>query len=354
MRVLYLLRYFPTLTETFVYREIAEILRQDPSVRITIAALGSRADGALQDELPPAEVLQVPRRPLVGRLSRPTAGQGWLAEQQRDKDAARLPWLARHAASFDRVHVHFAGEAAEFAHALHRDLGLPYTVTVHATDLFRPRPSLHTVLSAAQTVLTVADFHVAALAEQGINARRVRCGPDLSVWRPLPLPDGGLHAISVGRNVPKKGLDTLLAAWPGVTGRLTLISDITGPVPDGVTVTGPLPPSAVRAAMARANLLVLPCRQAPDGDLDGVPVAMMEAMASGRPVVTTPVSGIPELIDEAVGWLVPPDDPTALRACLSQSTHTERLRRGAAGPERLRERGFTLEDQARSVRTAWG
>jgi len=353
VKVLYLLRYFPTLTETFVYREIAEIQRQDPGVSITIAALGSRADGALQDELPPAEVLSVPRRPLTGRLRRLTEGQRWLTTQQRGKDAARLPWLARHAAGFDRIHVHFAGEAAEFAHALHRDLGLPYTVTVHATDLFRPRPSLQTVLAAADAVLTVADFHVAALASQGIIAKRVRCGPDLSVWRPTPLPAGELRAISVGRNVPKKGLDTLLAAWEGTAGTLTLVSDLTGPVPEGVTVTGALPPSEIRAEMARANLFVLPCRRAPDGDLDGVPVAMMEALACGRPVVTTPVSGIPELIDDAVGWLVPPDDPDSLRDCLRNAAATSRTLRGMAGPSRLEERGFTLKNQAHRVRECW-
>ena len=73
MNVLYLLRYYPTLTETFVYQEVAEILRQDPGISISIAALGSRADGDLQDELPAVEVLRIPRRPLVGRFSRETA-----------------------------------------------------------------------------------------------------------------------------------------------------------------------------------------------------------------------------------------------------------------------------------------
>ena len=353
MNVLYLLRYYPTLTETFVYQEIAEIRRQDPGVSIAIAALGSRADGALQDELPAVEILRIPRRPLAGRLSRETPGQRWLAAQQRSKDAARLPWLARQAARFDHIHVHFAGEAAEFAHALHRDLGLPYSVMVHATDLFRPRPSLQTVLGAAESVLTVADFHVQALAAQGITARRVRCGPDLTVWRPTPLPSGPLRAISVGRNVPKKGLDTLLQAWEGVDGALTLISDLEGPVPTGVTVTGPLPPSQIRTAMSAANLFVLPCRQAADGDLDGVPVAMMEALACGRPVVTTPVSGIPELIDDVVGWMVPPDSPNALCKALREATPILRKQRGGSGPKRLQDRGFTLNNQASEVRSSW-
>lgn len=353
MNVLYLLRYYPTLTETFVYREIAAIGLQDPGVSIAIAALGSRADGALQDELPMVEVLRVPRRPLTGRLSRETAGQRWLSMHQRDKDAARLPWLAKQAARFDHIHVHFAGEAAEFAHALHLDLGIPYSVMVHATDLFRPRPSLQTVLTAAQSVLTVADFHVQLLDAQGIHARRVRCGPDLSVWKPTPLPPGPLRAISVGRNVPKKGLDTLLEAWEGVTGSLTLISDFDGSVPAGVTVTGALPPSEIRAAMSESNLFVLPCRQAPDGDLDGVPVAMMEALACGRPVISTPVSGIPELIDDEVGWLVPPDSPDALCSALCHATQRLRELRGNAGPKRLRDRGFTLQNQSNHVRLSW-
>ena len=189
------------------------------------------------------------------------------------------------------------------------------------------------VLGAAQSVLTVADFHVQALAAKGITARRVRCGPDLTVWRPTPLPPGPLRAISVGRNVPKKGLDTLLQAWEGVDGSLTLVSDLDSSVPAGVTVTGPLPPAEIRAAMSTANLFVLPCRRAADGDLDGVPVAMMEALACGRPVVTTPVSGIPELIDDTVGWMVPPDNPDALCSTLKEATADLRKHRGSAGPK---------------------
>ena len=64
--------------------------------------------------------------------------------------------------------------------------------------------------------------------------------------------------------------------------------------------------------MAACNLFILPCRKASDGDMDGVPVALMEALASGRPVITTSVSGIPELVDEKVGWMVPPNRPDLL------------------------------------------
>jgi glycosyltransferase involved in cell wall biosynthesis len=102
-------------------------------------------------------------------------------------------------------------------------------------------------------------------------------------------------------------------------------------------------------------VLVLPCQRAPDGDLDGVPVALMEALAAGRPVITTPVSGIPELVDEEVGWLVPPGSAPALAEALCAAADpAERLRRGAAGPARLHERSFTISAQVSSVLASWG
>jgi colanic acid/amylovoran biosynthesis glycosyltransferase len=107
--------------------------------------------------------------------------------------------------------------------------------------------------------------------------------------------------------------------------------------------------------MAAASVLVLPCRRAASGDMDGVPMVLMEAMAMGRPVVTTSLSGIPELVDASVGWLVPPEDPAALVRALREATSREECaRRGERGPARLRERRFTLEDQVAGVLAAWG
>jgi colanic acid/amylovoran biosynthesis glycosyltransferase len=224
-------------------------------------------------------------------------------------------------------------------------------VMVHAADLFRPRPSLVATLRAADAVLTVADHHVEILAAQGIAARRVRCGPDLERLLPLPI---GTGAVAVGRNVEKKGFADLVRVWPQVGLELSLVSDWTGPVPPRVAVHGLLPSQQTLDAIAAASVLVLPCRRAASGDMDGVPMVLMEAMALGRPVVTTRLSGIPELVDESVGWLVPPEDPKALLAALREATsRDECARRGARGPQRLRERGFTLADQAAGVLSAW-
>lgn len=353
-RALYPLRYFPTLTETFVANEVRGAAALGHTV--SIAALGERADGALAEPMG-VPVHRVPRRPLRGLLSRPTAAMRQVAAWQRPKDAARLPWLRHLASDHDVVHVHFAGEAAELAWAVRQDGGPPYVVMVHAVDLFKPRPSLPRVLSDAAAVLTVARHHQARLAAMGVQAEVVRCGPVLADWAQVPPPpDGPLRALFVGRNVPKKGLQVLLDAWEGAPprARLTVVSDADVQAP-GVRCQGLLSPAALRAEVAACNAVVLPCRQAEDGDLDGVPLVLMEALAARRAVVTTPVSGIPELVDDAVGWLVPPDDPAALVNTLVEvhENVAQREIRGGQGPQRLRARGFCRSRQVAGVVAVW-
>lgn len=354
MKIGYLLRYYPTLTETFVHDEIAGVAAR--GVRPWIGALGARADGALRAGPDPAPVCRI-GRPWAARLRGPrTAAARQLAAWQRPKDAARLDALRAVLGDTDLLHAHFAGENAELAWALHAEGGPPYTVTVHAVDLFKPRPSLDTVLGAASAVLTVSAYNEALLQARGISARLVRCGPAPGPG-PAPPQDGpGLRLLFVGRDTPKKGLDTLLAAMalapPGVS--LTVVGPPPRPATPAVVFAGPLPAPAVRAAIAAHDAVVLPSRRAADGDQDGIPVVLMEALAQARPVLTTPVSGIPELVDDTVGWLVPPDDPAALAAAFSAAADPDaRRNRGAAGPARLAARGFTLDAQVDGVITAW-
>jgi len=357
MKVLYLLRYYPTLTETFVAQEVAGVAAR--GIETAIASIGRRSDGDLYDQAPDVPVYELPRRPLTWRFRRQSRGQQWLTQHQRAKDAARLPGLTDIARGFDRIHVHFAGEAAEMAHALHLDTGIPYTVTVHAADLFKPRASLAAVLRKAEHVITISAHNQATLGAMAINARLVRCGPDLHRLQPQPSPDGPLRALFIGRDVPKKGLDILLDAWSGLdrpTATLQLVTDATVRAPPaGVECLGFQPPSVIPDLLARAHLLVLPCRRAPDGDMDGIPLTLMEALAMGRPVVTTPISGIPELVDHTVGWLVPTENPRALRRTLQDVADDLPLaaRKGAAGPHQLRHKGYHLASQVDGVVAAW-
>jgi colanic acid/amylovoran biosynthesis glycosyltransferase len=367
LRLLYLLRYYPTLTETFVYREIDGLMARGH--RVTVGSFGARADGALQDELPAAPLLRPPTAPaylpLLAELA-PVLGRAsgrrqlaWLQARMRPKDALKALWLAHRARRFDRVHVHFAGEAALWALAAWRLHAVPYSVTVHAVDLFKPRPELGELLAEASAVFSISSYNQRLLEERyGVSARLLRCG--VPPW-PGPAPDPArqpLVVVAVGRWVPKKGLDLLVRAVERLEQpvQLLLVSDAPSTLAsERVRCLGLLPPARLREVVARAGLLALPCRRAEDGDMDGIPVALMEALSAGLPVLSTPVSGIPELVDEEVGWLVPPDDLDALAGCLSEiaSRPGLRARRGAAGPGRLEARGFSLDSQVEGLLRAW-
>ena len=369
--ILYVLRYFPTLSETFVYREINELVRRGFDVRI--AAIGERSDGVLQDEAPTVPVLRPPAGlggtkvvgPLARALARPIARRewAWLRQRYPPKVAARVLWLAMEAERLGvvRVHAHFAGEAAEWGRCIAAILGVPYGVTVHAVDLFRPRDSLPRIVAEARPLIAVAHHHRQVIADRyGALAEVVRCGVDPSrylaprVQRSKPV----LRVVCVARYAAKKGVDALVRAVEELPMdvALRLIGDAPARLASDRTTVGALPPSQVPGALARADVFALPCRIAEDGDRDGIPVALMEAMAAGLPVITTDISGIGELVDEQVGWLVPPDDPQALTVALLQAaaSEAERVRRGRAGRERISARGFTVAAQVDGLLAAWG
>ncbi len=363
-RVLYLLRYYPTLTETFVYREMAGLASRGWTV--TVGTLGARRDGALQEPLPPAAVIRPPPWPrlladlvplLLRRSTWPVLRD--LARGRRLKDALKALWMARLVRGYPRVHVHFAGETGEWALAGRRLFGTPYTAMVHAADLFKPRPGLGKVLAGAQAVLTPTRYNVALLlADHGVEARLVPYG--VPAWSG-PAPDPArqpLVVAAVARWTAKKGLDRLVAAVEALDRpvRLLLVSDAPRRLASArVFPLGLQRPAEVRRLLAEAGLFALPCRRAEDGDMDAVPVALLEALSAGLPVLATAVSGIPEVVDEAVGWLIPPDDPQALLDALREAADRpeERRARGGRGPARLAERGFRPEAQVEGLLAAW-
>ena len=103
----------------------------------------------------------------------------------------------------------------------------------------------------------------------------------------------------------------------------------------------------MRELLAQADVFCLPCTVAPDGDVDGIPVSLMEAMATGCPVVSTDVSGIPELLDGQAGLVVPPDDSAALAAALGRLWDEPELAASLSVQGRARiEAEFELDREA--------
>ena len=151
-RVGFVVRYWPAWSETFVVREVEGL--RSRGVGVDVVGIGPR-DGIAPEALrPPRGAEALALLPPLSVLSRTEArgAFGWLLRTLRPKDALRVLWVADRGARerWDRVHAHFAGEAGEWAYAAARVLGVPFSVTVHAVDLFKPRPTFDLLLRAAR------------------------------------------------------------------------------------------------------------------------------------------------------------------------------------------------------------
>ncbi|MHB8670256.1 MAG: glycosyltransferase [Acidimicrobiales bacterium] len=250
------------------------------------------------------------------------------------------------------VHAHFGYRLRDVSGACRR-LGLPLVVSLHGHDVtafVRAHPHHYDGMwDRVAAVIVPSRFLARTVIELGAPASTVEivpAGVDTSWWAPTAPPKGQPTVLFVGRLVEKKGVDTLLAAWPEVSrrapdARLRVLGD--GPLSErvrGQNVELMLPDRArpreqVRAAIADATLVVSPSRTAGDGDAESLLLVNLEAQACGRPVVSTRHGGIPEFVDDGrTGLLVGPDDPAALADAVTRLLCDRDLafRLGAAGP----------------------
>lgn len=241
------------------------------------------------------------------------------------------------------VHVQFADSAATYAHVVARVFGIPYTVAVHAHDIFMrrfPRALSRRRIGGAAAIRVISDFNRRWLDEQlGIAPDRcevIRCGVDPAEFTVSgPSDHEPPRLLAVGRLVDYKGFGDLLTACGLLGDRgIEFTCRIIGSGPEEaalaaqladlglagtVEMAGVVPHRDIAAEFARATAFVLPCRVGRGGEMDGIPVAMMEAMARGLPVVSTRLTGIPELVrDGETGLLVESGNPEALAGALAR------------------------------------
>jgi glycosyltransferase involved in cell wall biosynthesis len=319
------------------------------------------------------------RAQVVGLAGRPRA---WLAAAQplaaspsRVVAASWLRGVALAPAARDlgvtHFHAHFATGANVAAMVLGRLTGMPFSFTTHAVDLYARPVLLCETLAAARFGVTSTAYNQGFLRERcgaaGAKVALVRACVDPGEFaRVVSEPHAPPVVLAVGRYIEKKGLADLVAAsatlaGQGIDCRTVIVGDgperpalaaaiATAGLGTRVELHPPVTQDTLRGLYARADIVALPCVVAADGDRDGIPVSLIEALAVGLPVVSTTVSGIPELVTPDVGLLVPPHDPPALAEALAAllTDPARRARLGAAGPARVRQH-FDVSTSAASM-----
>ena len=375
--IAYLESELPALSATFVYEELHALERRGfHVVPITVRVPASPVKGeealaarthVLYDRSPPAMVIQA-------LVSLPTFGGaaskalGWLLRDMlavgpwRAKAwklayqwlmGARLARLLRREGC-THLHVHFASAPTQIAMYASAFSGVPFTIMAHANDIFEHGLLLPQKARRAVKLLTISRFNVDFLRSVGVPEERmgiVRCGVTLPTRDAVPeyVPKSSYRIGTLCRLVEKKGVDDLLRAVALLRGAPEVELHIAGKGPlrqslealarelgvsERVHFKGPIAHDEVGDWMRSLDVFALACKADANGDMDGIPVVLMEAMSQRVPVVSTWLSGIPELVaHEQTGLLARPADPASLaaelRKLLGDATLCKRLTEAA-------------------------
>ena len=395
-RVGYIMSAFPTVTETFILFEIIELERR--GVRVEIFPLRPRGEETSHPESAP--LARRTHYAALASLETLSAQAHWLRRAPgaylgawwralRGNAGSRplllrslvvVPLAARFAREMQRigvghVHAHWATHPTLAANVIHRLTGLPYSFTAHAHDIYVDRSMLEEKIRDARFVVTISDFNRAMFADlygpwAADKTSVIRCGVNLSAFTPRPpREDGRPFTISCIAGLrEKKGQIYLVDAVDvlrreGIDVRCLLIGDgemrpaIEAHVAerglgDRVILMGRCSREQVSETLKASDAMVLPSVTTDAGDMEGIPVALMEALASEVPVVASSLSGIPELVvDGSTGLLVPERDAQAIAAAIRRikDDPQEAARMASAGRVRVIE-AYDLERNTAELR----
>lgn len=349
-RFAYLFERFPTFTQTFCIREVRALRAM--GLEFPVFSI-RRPEGE-----PPQDcfrgdcgVIFLPEKydailasdsafRRAARRAQETLRHLWGGDQEKKRVYEAL-WLGPQLreAGVRHVHVHFAGKAARTAFWIHKLFGINFSITAHANDIFcdEPPERLAQMFDAAVFVVTVSEFSLRYLnthfPDHAAKFHRVYNGIDLARFQESDFSAPRPLIVTVGRYIEKKGFSTLVDAcarlkkgnWEcQIIGQGPLGESLAAQVErlgltEQVRIAGPRSESEISDILSRANVFALPCLSASDGGMDNLPTVIMEAMAAGLPVVSTPIAAVPEMVTEGeTGFLVPERDPSALAGRLQE------------------------------------
>lgn len=373
LEVAYILLRFPVLTETFVADEIWEL--QQTGVRVRIFSLLKSAAGPVHpiSQQLTREVQYAPepyswrlwwaqayfffRSPILyftlfSDLIRQPCSQSFRYYFPRRVliflKAVALAYALKDT-SVPLLHTHFAWLSGAAARVISKLLDIPFTATVHAYDIYSSNDLLCLTALSASHIIAISENNRKTVLEMcpGLRAELIsviHCGINMELFSPPARSKDRdvLSIMSVGSLIPKKGHEYLIRACQqlkakginfqctiiGGGGRETALKQLVRDcdLEDCVVLSGPCQREAVLEAYRRSDLFVLASVVTPSGDRDGIPVVLMEAMAMNLPVISTQVSGIPELVrHQQTGWLIPERDVEAIVAAVVHLADDEEL-----------------------------
>ena len=363
MRILVVVSEFPKLTETFAYRNVVEYGRLGHDARIFHIKPFRKAEivhGFINELLPraftfpflggrtlAALLAETLRRP--GLMTRLVA-QIAVAHRREPRRGLAVAALFPKAVALGRwcrtngvqhIHAEFAGHPANAALIASRLAGTEFSFSAHANDIFVSQALLPEKARKAAFVRSISAYNIRWLTRlAGFPAdklRLIRCGvvrETLDAPAPNPPATDGLRILYVGSLIRKKGVAHLLDALALLPADMRWQARIVGGgdlakalqtqaadlgLSEKVRFDGPQPAEIVAEAYRDSHVLVVPSIPGENGRVEGIPVVLMEAMAHGRAVVASNLSGIPELDEPGrTGWLTPPGDAPAIAAALGE------------------------------------
>lgn len=384
-KVGYLLKVFPKISETFILQEVLDL--ETLGLDLSIFALQRPANSithGLADQVR-APITYLPDSFFAFCRSSLWAHMRLLfASPRRYVSTVRFWFQTAERPSFSKflqagslatalvdahinhLHAHFANAPTSVAELAHRLTGIPYSMTCHAKDIFVATPAtLQRKMHHAEFVVTCTESnrqHLQRLSDNGTPLHCLYHGLNLARFDTLQAHRSVMRStiptiMSVGRFREKKGFLTLIRAChilsvQGYRFRCCIVGH--GPLQADmnvlirelniehlVSLVGEKTLEEVVELYRAADMFTLPCQVAHDGDRDGIPNVLMEAMACRLPVVTTEISGIPELVQhDHNGLLVPQQDPEALALALAHLLDNPAIRQrlGQTGRETIAER----------------
>jgi glycosyltransferase involved in cell wall biosynthesis len=383
----YLLKGYPRISETFISNEIQLLeglgfslhlfsMRQ-PRESVTHQSVSQIR--ARVDYLPETLLVPLPRllyhNILLARMRPYDYSQAFrlmLKRFRRTRKVATIKHLLQagyliHAilpgTDVCHLHAHFAHSPTSVALFANKLSGLPFSFTAHAKDIYTSDPrQLQEKIALARFVVTCTEYNRHYLQKLAAGAAPIHCiyhGIDAEFFSGLSKPrepSPPYRILSIARLVEKKGLPTVFRALrslldQGYPLRYTLIGDGEDRRPlmnllhrlglgDICDWLGTQPHEKVLDQYRKADLFVLGCEVAKNGDRDGIPNVFLESMAMGVPVLATRVSAIPELVENGrTGLLVPPGQPEAMAEGMTRLLLDRNLRHRviSAGRQRIQD-----------------